>query len=292
MVRKRQSTLTPFPPTPFLIQTRSGRSPMAAPRSIPLSPLIVVRMRPDIRRNLALFRQPNHVHRRAVARRSAGPAAKRGFQFPDRRIARPAHRIERDAGAGLAALAHHLQPAVTAVEALCDRRRGLGRSTKTLHLFGPQQAFGSVGRANGFLGALAGTLRANPRAHDPIAENSLSGFSTHGRITAGLAAPRNATRIRCQARPRDPKVWSNVQPLFHYHQSGRHSPAVRGPQQQRRQPAADAWRVSGLPRAGDQPPDPTVAVSREVAGSPPFPPSGWVTWMRAGVLPDRKIRHA
>jgi hypothetical protein len=75
---------------------------MAAPRSILLSPLIVVRVRPDIRRDLAFGRQPDHVHRRAVARRSAGPTSERGFQFPDRRIARPAHRIERDASAGLA----------------------------------------------------------------------------------------------------------------------------------------------------------------------------------------------
>jgi hypothetical protein len=50
--------------------------------------------------------------------------------IPDWRIARTPDRIERQAGAALAALAHDLEPALTAVETLRDGRRRLGRTAK------------------------------------------------------------------------------------------------------------------------------------------------------------------
>jgi hypothetical protein len=75
-------------------------------------------MRPDIRRDRLLLRQPDHVDRSPVARRPAGSASERAFQFPDRRIAGAADGVERKAGAGFAAFAHDLELAVTAVEAL------------------------------------------------------------------------------------------------------------------------------------------------------------------------------
>jgi hypothetical protein len=39
-------------------------------------------------------------------------------------------------------------------------------------------------------------LKGDPRTPDLIAEDSLSGFPAQRGITAGLAVPRNATRIR------------------------------------------------------------------------------------------------
>lgn len=94
---------------------------LAAAKLLQLPPVIIVRMRPDVRRDLLLLRQPDHVHRRPVAWRPAGSAPERAFQFPDRRIAGAADGVERKAGAGLAAFAHDLEPAVTAIEALRDR---------------------------------------------------------------------------------------------------------------------------------------------------------------------------
>jgi hypothetical protein len=102
-----------------------------------LSPFVIIRMHPNIRRDQPLIRQPDHVHRRRITRRPARPAFERGFQLPDRRIAGTADRIKRQAGSGLAALAHHLQPAVATIETLPDRWRGLRRSAKPFHLFGP-----------------------------------------------------------------------------------------------------------------------------------------------------------
>jgi hypothetical protein len=82
-------------------------------------------MHPGVRRDLALLRQLDHVHRRRVSPRPARSAFQRCLKFPDRRIARTPDRIERQADAGLAPLAHDLKPAVTAIEALRDRRRRL-----------------------------------------------------------------------------------------------------------------------------------------------------------------------
>jgi hypothetical protein len=52
--------------------------------------------------------------------RSARSAFQRRLQFPDRRILRTADSVEQKAGVRLTALAHDLEPAVAAVEALRD----------------------------------------------------------------------------------------------------------------------------------------------------------------------------
>jgi hypothetical protein len=70
-----------------------------------LPPIIIIRMRPKVRRDLALRRQLDHVHPWRIARRPARPAFQRRLKFPDRRIARPAYGVERQAGAGLAPMA-------------------------------------------------------------------------------------------------------------------------------------------------------------------------------------------
>jgi hypothetical protein len=59
-------------------------------------------MHPDVRRDLPLLRQLNHVHRRGIAALLARPVFQRRLKFPDRRVARTPDRIERDAGTRLA----------------------------------------------------------------------------------------------------------------------------------------------------------------------------------------------
>jgi hypothetical protein len=86
---------------------------------------IFVWVSPDVRRYLELCRQLDHVHRWLVAARSARTATERSFKFPDRRIARPANGIKRDAGAGLTAVAFDFHPTIAAVKTLADRRRWL-----------------------------------------------------------------------------------------------------------------------------------------------------------------------
>ena len=93
------------------------------------SPLFV-RMYPQIRRDLARLGQLDHVHRRRIAAPPARPALQRGLELPERRVARPADRVERQACAGLAAVAFHFEPAEPAMEALRDRRRRLRRSIR------------------------------------------------------------------------------------------------------------------------------------------------------------------
>lgn len=51
----------------------------------------------------------------------AGPTLQRGLQLPDRRVARPAEGIQREARPGLTAVALDLKPAQAAVDALPDR---------------------------------------------------------------------------------------------------------------------------------------------------------------------------
>jgi hypothetical protein len=46
---------------------------------------------------------------------------------------------KRNAGVGLAATAFDLQPAVAAIEALCDLGGGLRRARRNVHLFKPEQ---------------------------------------------------------------------------------------------------------------------------------------------------------
>src|SRR5712664_3949322 len=86
---------------------------------------IVIRMHPDVRRDLALHRQLDHVHGRLIPSRSARSTSERTFKFPDRCITRPPDRIERDAGAGLTAIAFDFHPAVAAVQAFA---RSLARA--------------------------------------------------------------------------------------------------------------------------------------------------------------------
>jgi hypothetical protein len=90
----------------------------------------IVRMHPRVRRDFALHRQLDHVNWRRKSRGPARPAFQRRFEFPDWRVARTADMFKRNAGACFAAVAFHLQPAVTAVEALRDGRRRLDRSAK------------------------------------------------------------------------------------------------------------------------------------------------------------------
>src|SRR3954470_18061148 len=96
------------------------------------SPLIVG-MYPTIGRNFPLLRQLDHVYGRLVALGTAGPAPERGFELPDRRVARTPNGIERNARASLAALAFDFQPTVTAVQALGYCRRRLRRTAEAFH---------------------------------------------------------------------------------------------------------------------------------------------------------------
>jgi hypothetical protein len=73
-----------------------------------LPPLIIIRMHPFVRRDLALLRELDHVDARRIARRPARPAFQRRLKFPDRRIAWPADVLKRDAGLGFTAMAFDL----------------------------------------------------------------------------------------------------------------------------------------------------------------------------------------
>jgi hypothetical protein len=90
-----------------------------------LPSIILVRMHPNVRRDLALLRQLDHVHGWRISAFLARPAFQCRFQFPDWGITRSADGIERDAGAGLTTIALDLKPAESAVEALRDGRGGL-----------------------------------------------------------------------------------------------------------------------------------------------------------------------
>src|SRR6266481_6846582 len=154
-------------------------------------------MNPGIGRDLALSGQPDQVHRRRVSGGGAGAAFERRFQLPDRRIARPADGIERQARAGLAAVAFDLEPAKPAIEALPDGRRWLRWPAKTLHADRPRLGLGAVGFANGFPGGKPCVVGVDFRAPDPAAVDGMAGSCAHGRpITAAFAWTCNATRIR------------------------------------------------------------------------------------------------
>src|ERR1700730_17956079 len=98
--------------------------------------------------------------------------------------------FKRDAGAVFAAVAFHLQPAVTAVEALCDCRRWLRRTAKALHLFRPEQALGGVRLTGGFPSPLTRMYSTDFRAADPITKNAPSRWAAHRAITAALVRLR------------------------------------------------------------------------------------------------------
>src|SRR5512144_2720468 len=77
------------------------------------------RLRPDaptVRRDFARLRQLDYADRRLVATRATRPASERRLQLPDRRVTRPADRIQRHACPCLASTTLDLQPAVTAVQ--------------------------------------------------------------------------------------------------------------------------------------------------------------------------------
>ena len=80
-------------------------------------------MTPDVRCDLPLLGQLDHVTGGAPF--LARAAFQRRFKFPDRRIARTPDRIERQARAGLAAMAFNFKPAVSAIETLRDGWRRL-----------------------------------------------------------------------------------------------------------------------------------------------------------------------
>jgi hypothetical protein len=92
------------------------------------SPLLI-RMPPNIRRDLPHLRQLDHVNRRRVSPRPAGPAFQGGFQLPDRRIPRPADGIERQARTGLAGRC-------------VSPKRALLMLAKVAELSGPREAWG------------------------------------------------------------------------------------------------------------------------------------------------------
>ena len=147
----------------------------------------MVRMHPNVRRDLALFGQPDHVHRRSVSRRSARSAFQRRLEFPNRSVARAPDRIQRQTGSRFAAFAHDLEPAIAAVEALRDGRRWLRRAAETFHPFRPQMTLRGVRLARGLQSALASVSCLDFGAPDPITENPPSVLSAHRAITATAA---------------------------------------------------------------------------------------------------------
>jgi len=62
-------------------------------------------------------------------------------------------------------------------------------------LLSPIILVGGVRLTGGFVGVLAGMVRADLHASDAISENSSSVWTAHRAITAALSSPSNATRI-------------------------------------------------------------------------------------------------
>lgn len=128
-------------------------------------------MIPGRQLKLPLLRQFDQMHRRLVPLRRAAPATECRLQFPDLCISRPADMGEGDADLGLAPVALHLQPAVPAVQALRDRRGGLGRTAVAFHLFRPQKTLRGVTLTYGLLSLFAGVLDTDLRAADAGSKN-------------------------------------------------------------------------------------------------------------------------
>lgn len=101
-------------------------------------------MHPLVRRNRTRFGQLDHAHRRRRSTFPAGPALQRGFQFPDRRIPRPADRVEWQARSGLAAITLDLEPAQPAIKTLSDRRSRLRGPSVAFHSDRPRFSLGTV----------------------------------------------------------------------------------------------------------------------------------------------------
>ncbi len=156
---------------------------------------IVFGMNPGVGRNLPLFRKPDHLHPWRIARRPAGAAFERGFQFPDRGIARPANGVQCEARACFAALALDLQPSIAGIETLGDCRRRLRGPAIALHLLRPEQTFGGISFSDRLLGPLARLVRTDPCAVDAIAKNSLSIAACHLGISPAFGGPRNTANV-------------------------------------------------------------------------------------------------
>ena len=95
-----------------------------------------------------------------------------------------------------------LKPSEPAIEALSDGRRRPRWAAIGFHPDRPQVGLCTVGIAVGLLRRLTRVLGADFRAHDPAAEDDLAFLGLMaGAITAAIATPRNATRIRRQKSP-------------------------------------------------------------------------------------------
>jgi hypothetical protein len=108
-------------------------------------------MHPKITRNLLRLGQLDHVDGRSVSPFLHDRHFSAASSFQNRRIERTADRVEWDAGAGLTPMAFDLEPAISAVEALRDGRRGLGGPAIGFHLDRPRFGLGPVGLTDGLL---------------------------------------------------------------------------------------------------------------------------------------------
>jgi hypothetical protein len=159
-------------------------------------------MHPNIRQGLPFFREPNHVGRRRVVLRSARSAFQCCLKFPNRYVPRPADMLKRNAGLGFAATTFHLQPAVTAIEALSDRRR---RPAISFHADRPCFGLGAIGFADR-LGAFACALGANVGAGNSGTEYDLQRLGAYSRQSQRPLRPTQCHqgRIRHPERPKGP----------------------------------------------------------------------------------------
>ena len=130
-------------------------------------------MHPKVRRDFPRFGQLYHVDRRLVSPRSARSASERTFKFPDRRIARTPGRIERDAGAGLTAIAFNFHPAVTAIEALLSSAK-VAPARSNPHTDRPCFGLGPISGADGLYSLFPCALGADFGAAEAATENDLA----------------------------------------------------------------------------------------------------------------------
>ena len=151
-------------------------------------------MSPDVRCDLARFGQLDHVNWRRVSAFLARPAFQRRLQFPDRRIARTPDRIERQARAGIAAVAFDFEPAVSAIETLPDGRRRLRWPAIAFHLDRPRFR-GAVRSADGFRGL---SPAPSARIFAPLIREpniTCRDLVLMAEITAAFARPGDATSV-------------------------------------------------------------------------------------------------
>ena len=141
---------------------------------------LLIRMDPLVRRDLPRSRQLDHPHRRRHPALLARPALQRRLQLPDRRIPRPADRIERQACSGLAAVTLDFEPGQSAVQALRDRRRRLSRPTIAFHPDRPRLSLGAVRIQDGLLSSFTSSLGADVGAHDATTPDYLPALRAHG----------------------------------------------------------------------------------------------------------------